>query len=135
MADPAVVTIFKARLAAQLPAVPLIATLNIRPTPPVPVPFLTLKHDFAPVSRITIGPSPNSQFREEGTLIVAVATNSGGGEEDAQTVAEQVRAAFFNYFYNHFRVTTVDSAIPGLPDEGNYFQLDVPVHYQFDFFR
>ena len=134
MSDPAVIEIFKTRLLT-LPSVPLLPTLNLRPVPPFPDQFLTLKRDFATVQRISIGPSPNSQFREEGTLVVSVTVKSGIGDALANTIAESVRDLFFDYHFNHFRVTVVESAVVGLADEGNYFQLDVPVRYQFDFFK
>lgn len=134
MSDPVVVTIIKARLAAVVPATPVIDTLNTRPAS-LPAHYCTVQRDFSSVARISLGGSPNTQFRETGTITISVTVKSGTGTSEAEMIAEQVRNAFHNYALVHFQVLVVDSPVVGSPDDGNWFQLDVPVQYLFDFFK
>jgi len=134
MSDPVVLAIFKARLAAELPAVPVVETINARPGT-LPAQYLTLKRDFASVQRIGIGPSPNSAFREFGTLTIRITVASGIGTDEAEVLAQQVADEFHNFSVLHFRVTVVNPPSFISPDEGNWFQYDVPVEYQYDFFK
>lgn len=134
MSDIAVITIVKARLTTLLPATPILDTINVRPGT-LPAQFLTVKREFSSVDRISIGPSPNTQFRETGTLTIRVTVQSGIGTDTAEALAEQVRDLFHNYAVTQFRVLVVDSPSVIDPDDGNWFQLEVPVQYQYDFFK
>lgn len=74
-------------------------------------------------------------YRERGLLHVNVNVRSGIGDTSARTLAETVRDLFHNYAVGHLRVESVDSAYAVNPDDGNFFQIKVPVHYQYDFFK
>lgn len=130
MADPVVTDAFASRLGTL--STPYVDTLNARPAT-LPNIYTSIEVENSVVDRITIG-SP-AMFRESGTIAVKVNVRSGGGDSSAETLAETVRDLFHNYAVGHFRVETVGSAVPLSPDEGNYFQLRVPVVYQYDFFK
>ena len=130
MSDPLVVAVFEARLALLAPGVPYLRTLNIRP-PDLPDAYVSLERDYATVDRITIGVP--TLFREQGSLSVVVNTRAGTGVTPGDTIAEQVRALFHNFNQDHLHVQTVGSAVVFDPDDGSFFQLKVPVQYQFDF--
>ena len=132
MSDVIVVSAFETRLGTL--TTPYVKTLNKRP-PSLPQTYTSLERDFAVVERVTIGGSPNSQFRETGTLTVVVNVRSGVGVDQADTVAEEVRNLFHNFSTGHLQVMKVDSPVVFDPDDGSYFQLRIPVQYQFDFFK
>jgi len=135
MSAPAVIAIFEARLASDVTLPAVVQTVNVRPGTALPEQFLTLKRDFATVQRIGIGPSPNTLFREFGTLTIRVTVASGIGTDEAEALSQQVSDLFHNYAVTHFRVTVVNPPSFITPDEGNWFQYDVPVEYQYDFFK
>jgi hypothetical protein len=134
MADPAVESLTKARLAT-LAGITILETLNARPAVPTDLArkYLSIEHDHCDVQRITLGQP--AQYRESGSLFVVCQTASGSGQAAANALAEAVRGLFFEYATNHFRVLAVKSAIVFEVDNGNFFALRVPIQYQFDFFK
>ena len=130
MSDPVVINAFKAILATT--GAPFVDTLNVRPAT-LPNTFSTLERDHAEVARITIG-TP-AQFRESGVLQIVVHVRAGLGDGPAQMLAEQIRDAFHDYAAGNLFVLAVGSATVFEPDDGNFFEMKVPVHYQYDFFK
>ena len=131
MSDPIVTTIFKTRLGS-LADVPCIDVLNVRPAT-LPDVFTSVERDHSTTSRITLG-TP-TQFREEGVINVVVHVRAGQGSAAAEALTEQVRDLFHNYSVGNLQVYTVDSGVVISPDDGNFFELKVPVGYMFDFFK
>lgn len=130
MSDPIVVAAFKAVLATT--SAPYVETLNVRPAS-LPNTFSTLERDHSEVLRITIG-TP-TQFRETGVLQVVVHVRAGLGDDSAQTLAEEIRDAFHNYAVGYLSVLEVSSATIFAPDDGNFFEVKIPISYMFDFFK
>lgn len=130
MSDPFVVAAFKVVLSTT--SAPFVDTLNTRPAS-LPETFSTLERDHAEVSRVTLG-TP-AMFREVGVLQIVVHVRSGIGDSAAQVLAEEVRDAFHNYALGYLQVQEVASAVVFAPDDGNYFELKIPVTYLFDFFK
>lgn len=133
MSDPVVIALVKSRLEAILAVdEPVLETINARPrlTPK----FVSIERDYSAVDRVTLS-SPLTQFRETGTISIVVNVQSGTGTAVAEELAERVRDAFHNYASGQFQVMTVGSAVVFEPDDGNYFQMKVPVQYMFDFFK
>jgi len=134
MSDPLVIAAFTVRLSSVLDPVtePLIETINVRPNlPPV---YVSIERDYSAVERITLS-MPLTQFREYGSLSIVVTTPAGVGTTDAEVLAEKIRDAFHNYAAGFLHIESVGSAAVVEPDDGNYFQMKVPVQYQFDFFK
>jgi hypothetical protein len=138
MSDPVVVAAFEARLA--LASEDYVDTLNVRPAT-LPDLHTTLERDFASLEALTIGRP--TFWRETGTLTVVCAARAGTGTTDVEALAEEVRDLFHNYdLYagsggaaTYLRVLTAGSPAVLDPDDGSFFQLRVPVQYQFDFYR
>lgn len=135
MADPAVVSIVKARLSASITGLSILDTINARPPLPSDVErkFVSIEHNHADVQRITLGQP--AQYREAGGIYVVCQTAAGKGTAVANTLAETVRGLFFEYALDHFRVLAAKSALVFENDDGNFFTLKVPVEYEFDFFK
>lgn len=138
MSHPQALAYFKAQLSGLMTldsppvSVPLIETLNVR-APSMPDKFVTLERDYSTTSRITLGVP--TQFREEGIVNIVVHVRSGIGADAADILAEQVRDLFHNFSVGYLQVLTVGSAVFVNPDDGNFFELKVPVDYIFDFFK
>lgn len=138
MSHPQVLADFKARVVGLMTldsppiAVPLLETLNIRPSS-APDKFITLERDHSYTSRITLGVP--TQFREMGIISIVVHVRSGIGADAADILAEQVCDLFHNFSVGYLQVLTVGSAVFVNPDDGNFFELKVPVDYMFDFFK
>lgn len=134
MSDPIVIAAFEDRIQTNLPlGVEYVRTLNVRP-PKLPDLFVSLERDYSAVDRITLS-MPLTQFRELGSLTVAVNVRSGQGVSEAEITAEQIRNLFHNFNVDHLHIQTVGSAAVIAPDDGNFFQVRFPVVYQFDFFK
>lgn len=130
MSDPLVIAAFEVLLTAA--PIPYVDTLNLRPAT-LPDQYVSLERDHSTVIRVTLGLP--AMFRENGVLSILVSVRSGYGSTSAGGLAEQVRDLFHDCTVGHFRVLSVGSAFVISPDDGNYFQLKIPVEYEFDFFK
>jgi hypothetical protein len=128
--DPAVSVIAKARLQT-LVGITFFDTFNTRAT--LATPYTSIEQDYSTTQRITLGQP--ARYRELGSFVVVIGVQSGLGLTQATTISEQVRNLFFEYISGLFSVLSVGSIIAVAPDDGNYFQVKVPVEYQFDFFK
>lgn len=135
MSHQAVIEAFVTRLADidASPAVPFVDTLNSRPETRPDI-YLSLDRDYATTYRVTLGPP--SMFREQGTLQVVVTVRSGIGSSAAGTLATAAQTLFQDWvaLSGNLRIISAHSGAVFDPDDGNHFQMKVPVEYQYDFF-
>jgi len=113
-------------------SIPFIQTVNTRVAGALPAEWTTLEFENTRTERITIGQT-NILYRETGTFNVVIHVRSGIGLSRANILASEIGVLFRDYAVGYLRVVSVQSGTIFQPDEGNFFQVRVPVDYQFDF--
>lgn len=133
MAQPSVIAEIETVLEAA--AIPYLDTINTRPTainPTLTPEWTTLELDISNVDRISLGRT-GARFREEGSVTIVVNTRSGEGKQRGYELSEEIRSLFWEYSSGFLRIIRVSSGVIYQPEDGNWFQVRIPIDYQFDF--
>jgi hypothetical protein len=124
--------IFRTALQTAADPLPYVETIamphDLRTTPDQ---WVTLEFPLASSARVSIGYP--ALFRESGAAIIHLMTRSGGGDDAAMQVAEDIRNFFEAPYLDDVRLlgTYPPALIP--VDEGEWIDVTVPINYEWDY--
>ena len=122
---------FEAAWASALPGLPLYGTINEEPDRNnLPDNWATV--DYLPSEDPQVSLGQQACWRESGIILVVVFVLPGLGDQQAVTLAEQVRDVFRGWKANNVRIDQADPPESGGASDGRWFAASVSLNYLFD---